>query len=480
MDDPGSPLLERSFPATRRGIPTMRPPSPVVARPCRPCGHLFRFTRWVRPAIGGLVVAFSPAHSAAQVRDPCGVITKAEAEALVGGRLIGPQLSPQGTLCKYYEAGYGESPSRIKLVTIGVWTDDRPDAEAVNTRRLAVMRDSSLLPLAVKELAGPGDAAIWVWAGNRLGALYAFRGGTTQVAVKISGITQLAALTAAKRLAMRALGGAGRSAYAYAERRLPMEYREYYAPRLLSALYLGITNQVADDPMTRNYVWSLARAFNGLCPSVPEPLALLEYGLYHEIRGQKDMLRAAWAGNAATMFRKMEGMFRRLHPHLLEIAEADAEQFIVSQQIMADAAEPLDPDPNDCLTPQIRHLYANVERLVRERHTIPPDVADDASFLAQLRPDAQRQLGFDPRAPRVVTAAQAMKKGCSDHTAAAAAQGEATAMEKYCRCVVDAALVGGLPEAEMRALSAGFDDRTLKQAGDHYPKFAAYRRDCLH
>jgi len=443
---------------------------------------LFRFSHWCRLSVCGLAsaITFAPAPSPAQVRDPCSVITKAEAEAVVGGPLIGPQLSPQGTLCKYYEAGYGESPSKIKLVTIGVWIGDA-DEEAVNTRRLAVMRDSSLLPLTVKELAGPGDAAIWVWAGNRFGALYTFRGGITQVAVKISGVRQETALAAAKRFATRAMGAAGRSTFAYAQRQLPMDYRDYYAPRLLSALYLGVFDQIADDPMTRNYVWSLAREFNGLCPSVPEPFALLEYGLYHEIKGQKDMYRSAWAGNAEKMFRQFEGVMRRARPHMLEIAHADAEKFIVSQQILDNpTGTPLDPDPDDCLTPQIRHLYDNVAALVKRRHTIPPDVDDDDSFLAQLRPDAQKQFGFDPRAPRVVTPAQAMKKACSEHTAAAAAQGEATAMEVYCRCIVDAAVVATLPEAEMRALGAEFDDRTLKQATDHYPKFAAYRRDCLH
>ena len=434
-------------------------------------------------AICGLVlgVAFTLMPSHAQVRNPCDVVTKTQAEALVGGPLIGPELSPSGNVCRYYEAGYGEIASRNKLVYIGVFVADRPDAEAVNTRRLAVVRDRSLLPVTVKELAGPSDAAIWVWAGNRLGALYTFRGGTTQVVVKISGIPQKAALEAAKRFSTRALGGAGRSTFAYAVPQLPIDFKEYYAPTLLSALYLGITNQIADDPMTRNYVWSLARAFNGLCPSVPSPVALLEYGLYNEIKGQKDMLRAAWASDAATMFRRMEGMFRRAHPHLLEIAEADAEQFIVSQQIKAgETTNPLDPAPDDCMTPQIRHLYDNIAQLVRERHATLPDVNDDASFLAQLRPDAQRQFGFDPRAPRVATAAQEMKKGCSNHTAAAAAQGEATAMETYCRCIVDAAVVGGLPDAEMRAIAAAFGDRTLTQASERYPKFAAFRSDCLH
>lgn len=122
-------------------------------------GHVLR-TRALC-AMFSTAVCVAPLN--AQIRNPCSVITKAEAEAIVGGPLIGPSPSPQGTLCKYYEQGYGETPSAIRLVTIGVWVD-QPDPEAVNTRRLAVMRDSSLLPRTIRELGGPGDAAIWVWA----------------------------------------------------------------------------------------------------------------------------------------------------------------------------------------------------------------------------------------------------------------------------------------------------------------------------
>jgi len=436
----------------------------------------------LRLAIRGLAlgVALWPAPSAAQVRNPCDVITKAEAESIVGGPLIGPQLSPKGTLCKYYESGYGESPSRIKLVTIGVWTGPADD-EAVNTRRLAVMRDSTLLPLAVKELAGPGDAAIWVWAGNRLGALYAFRGGTTEVAVKISGTTQQTAFATAKRLAIRALGSAGRTSFAYAERQIPITYHDYYAPRILASLYLGTFGQIADDQLTRSYVLSLARGFNGLCPSVPDPVALLEYGYYYEVKGQKDMFRSAWRGDAVKMFHDVEAMLRRARGKLVDVADEDAKQFIFNQELAADPTnDPSDPDPNECLTPQIEHLYGNIAELVRERRRLPPDVDDDEGFFAELRADAQKQLGFDPRAPRRVTGAQAMKKGCSQHTAGAAASGEATAMEVYCRCLVNAAVLANLPDTEMRALGAAFDDRSLKQAGDRYPAFVTWKRDCYH
>jgi hypothetical protein len=423
-------------------------------------------------------IMFTSASSSAQNRNPCSVITKAEAEAVVGGPLIGPQLSPQGTLCKYYEQGYGESPSKIKLVTIGVWIDP-PDAEAVNTRRLAVMRDSSLLPLTVRELNGPGDAAIWVWAGNRFGALYAFRGGTIQVAVKISGTTQQAALAAAKRFAIRVLGSAGKSNFAYATQPVSITFKDYYAPRILSSLYLGTLSQIADDPLTRSYVLSLGQAFNSICPSVPDPLALLEYGYYNEYNGQKDMFKSAFAGNAAKMFHDVVNIFKRARPHMVEIAYDDAETFVIWQQ-EGETDDNFEVDPNDCMTPQIQHLYENIALLAEQRRKLPPDVEDDAGFIAQLRPDAQKQLGFNPRAPRVITGPQAMKRGCSEHTAGAAASGEATAMEIYCRCLVDAAVLSRLPDAEMRTLGTTFDDRTLKAAGERYPAFSEEKRACYH
>jgi hypothetical protein len=435
-----------------------------------------RSPRWL--TLCATAFALTTVPVAAQIRNPCNVITKAEAESLLGGPLIGPQPSPQGTLCKYYEDGYGETPARIKLVTIGVWID-APDEEAVNTRRLAVMKDSSLLPLRVKELAGPGDAAIWVWAGNRLGALYTFRGGTVQVAVKISGTTEAAALAAARRFSVRAMGSAGRTTFAYAEPLVPIKYSEYYAPRLLSSLYLGVFNQVADDPMTRNYVLSLAQALNSECGGPPNnPIPLIEYGFWNEVKGQKDMFKSAWKGDGVKVFRDVAALMRRARPHLLELADSDAVRFLVSQRDSTDS--PFDVEPYECKTAQTKRLFDNISALAEQRGRIPPDVPDDYSFLAQLSPDGQKFYGFNARAPRVLTGAQALKKACNVHNGTTGAQAEESTGEVYCRCAVDAALVGSLPETEMRALAAHFDDRTLKQTVDRNPSFAAYWRDCLH
>jgi hypothetical protein len=272
-------------------------------------------------------------------------------------------------LCRYYESGYGETPSRIRLVTIGVWVD-QPDREAVNTR------------------------------------------------------------------------------------------------------------QLADDPLTRSYILSLGQSFNTICPSVPDPLALLQYGYYNEYNGQKDMFKSAFAGDAPKMFHDVVNLFKRVRPHMVDIAYDDAKTFVIFQQ--EDIPDDLQIDPSDCMSPQMTHLYANIARLPEERRTLPSDVEDDAGLYSQLRADAQKQVGFDPRAPRVVTPAQAMKKGCGEHTAGAAASGEATAMEIYCRCLVDAAIMAGLPAGAMRTLGAAFDDRSLKDAGDQYPSFAAEKKACYH
>ena len=57
---------------------------------------------------------------------------------------------------------------------------------------------------------------------------------------------------------------------------------------------------------------------------------------------------------------------RRARPHMLEIGDADARAFIFAQELAADpSSDPSDPDPSDCLTPQIEHLYDNPAALVR-------------------------------------------------------------------------------------------------------------------
>jgi hypothetical protein len=147
----------------------------------------------------------------------CNVITKAEVEAVLGVSIDPPQ--PGKTLCRYQEPGYGVDASKKKQVTVGIWRSTAAAAEDVNNRRNAIVKDKSLLPVSYKELPDFGDAAFWVWAGGYYGALYAFRGGMVEVAVKISGIPEDLALSTAKKWAARALGGTGKTGFVYAARK---------------------------------------------------------------------------------------------------------------------------------------------------------------------------------------------------------------------------------------------------------------------
>lgn len=146
----------------------------------------------------------------------CNVITQQEAEAVLGVSIDSPE--PGRTLCRYQEPGYGTDESKKKQVTIGIFRSTVANPEAVNARRNFIIHDQSLLPVTYKEVPNFGDAAFWVWAGGYYGALYVLKGGTLEVAVKISGIPENVAFSTAKKFATRALGGTGKTGFVYAAR----------------------------------------------------------------------------------------------------------------------------------------------------------------------------------------------------------------------------------------------------------------------
>jgi hypothetical protein len=147
----------------------------------------------------------------------CNVITQQEAEAVLGVSIDAPE--PGRTLCRYQEPGCGIDDSKKKQVTIGIFRSAAPDRDAVNARRNFIIHDNSLLPVTYKEVPNLGDAAFWVWAGGYYGALYVLKGGTLEIAVKISGIPQDVALTTARKFAVRALGGTTKTGFVYAARK---------------------------------------------------------------------------------------------------------------------------------------------------------------------------------------------------------------------------------------------------------------------
>jgi hypothetical protein len=405
----------------------------------------------------------------AQGKNPCEVITKAEAEAVVGAPLQPPNLSPKKTLCRYEEQGYGVDASKKKQVTIGIWQTATPDPQVINNRRQAIRQDTSLVPVVDKDVPDLADAAIWVWAGGYFGALYAFKGGTLEVAVKISGVPEAAALAAAKKFVARALGGTGKSGYAYAGTATLDERTPYNVPGILRPLYLGTFDPIADDENTRNYVISLVQAFNGSCSKVPEIFAVMDYGFYYERKALRGTMQGAMQNDLDKGFAQAIEAIRRSHPHILIEGREDAELFLAANG-----------KKNECLTAPVKRLYDNIARLALQRRDMPPDVDDDYHFARMLSPAAQKKIGFDPetsgRSPRQQELID-IKKACLEFTKGAAFPQE---MEGFCRCHVDAAVQAKLPQSDLDLLKAHFNNDTLEQLSKRNALYDKRKKACYH
>jgi hypothetical protein len=403
-------------------------------------------------------------------KNPCEIITKAEAEALLGKKLEGPELSPRGTLCKYYEPGYGESPARNKLVTIGLFYSDSPGSDDVNNRRQAIIQDKSISPFTWTDLPHFADAALWEWAGGYFGALYAFRGGTLEVAVKISGLSsEQTAQAAAKKFAARALGSTSKTGFIYAAPKTLITAKDYNAPGILGPLYLGAFSQVPDDEMTRNYVLSLVQKFNETCSRVPETLAIARYGIYYEWKANSDIIRAGAKNNLDKQFQDVMEVLHRVHPHMLQEGHDDALQFL-----------DLHSELDECYTIPVEHLYNNIAELALQRQDIPPDVDNDENYFSKLRPQlaaAYRAQGISlPNHPSLALqrSMQNVKKACLATT------NGSEAMEIFCRCQVDAMKEGHVEGRDLDALSAHFSQQAMGALGTRYPEYGRRKSACYH
>lgn len=415
-----------------------------------------------------VVITTLPIICGAANKSPCDIIAKAEAEALVGAKLEGPELSPRKTLCKYYEPGYGESPAKNKLVTIGLFYSDHPGREGVNMRRQAILQDQSIRPVTSRELPDFGDAAIWVWAGRYFGALYTFKGGTLEVAVKVSGISEPAALAAAKKFAARALGSTAKTGFVYAAPATMITARDYNAPGLLSPLYLGTFSQIPDDEMTRNYVLSLVQEFNGSCSKVPKIFAVLSYGAYYEWKANTDILKSGMNMNIDKQFQDMVEVLHRVHPHMLPEGHEDADQFLK-----------LHSDAGECYTFPVEHLYNNIAELALERQNLPPDVDDDDRFREMLSPSARKNYEDGvplPNHPSLAAQQQLkkIKQGCLEF-----GKGDVTGgMEAFCRCQVDALKEAHVVKNDLDALGAHFNQPTITELSKRYPVYDQRKKAC--
>lgn len=169
-------------------------------------------------AIGFVLVlwfsAFSGSAGYAQGKKPCDFITKSDAESILG--LTVQVRQDNAYQCQFVEPNFtGALPPRNKQVSLSVWYSATPNANDYAERRKNIADHKAPSDL-VKDVPGFADAAIWKWTSGGVGTLIAFKGGTIQTEVTISGIPEEAAFQNAKTLAAKPLTGSAKSGYAYA------------------------------------------------------------------------------------------------------------------------------------------------------------------------------------------------------------------------------------------------------------------------
>jgi hypothetical protein len=411
-------------------------------------------------ALGGVLglgggSCFAQAKSVASnpKKNVCAIITRAEAEAVVGAKLNPVEVSKKGTVCRYLEPGYDAAPVGKKHVTIDVYESDFPSANDANLRRDEIdderLRQS---PLVVRELPMFGDEAMWVWSGGSFGGLYAFKGGTLEVGVRISGISEEAALAAAKRFALRALKSSEKTGFLYNAPDANLAWGAYNVPGILKLLYRGAYDRIPDDALTRDYIVALVQGFNGLCPKMVEMDAVMEYGFYS----------AKKAGREGGFEEAMEGL-RGSVPDVVRAGNEDAATFLK-----------LNPETRGCESQPMVHIYKQMAEVALERRKLAPDVDDDKGFLEMMSSAMQAKYvgGFAGRPSLEMQARlQKVKDGCVGFAKGAGAEG-------FCRCQVEAAKESKLGVGDLDLLGARFSEATLGKLGSSNSGYLKREQAC--
>jgi hypothetical protein len=145
-------------------------------------------------------------------KKPCDVLTKAEAEAIMGQPAEGRSSNPFD--CWYVETGWTNRPPKNKQVRVTAHTNAAPQPnEVADTWKN--MADHPMPTRTAKNLPHFADAAIWNWYEGHGGELFAYKAGMISVSVIVSGLPEEAALDQAKRLAAKMLGGSESTGYVY-------------------------------------------------------------------------------------------------------------------------------------------------------------------------------------------------------------------------------------------------------------------------
>ncbi len=145
-------------------------------------------------------------------KKPCEVLTKTEAEAVMGQPADLRGNNPFD--CWYVETGWTNKPPKNKQVRVTAHTNPAPQPNEL-ADKWKNMADNPMPTRTSRNLPNFADGAIWNWYQGHGGELVAFKAGMISVAIIVSGIPEEAALEHAKRLAAKILGGSEATGYAY-------------------------------------------------------------------------------------------------------------------------------------------------------------------------------------------------------------------------------------------------------------------------
>jgi len=145
-------------------------------------------------------------------KKPCDVLTKAEAETIMGQPADLRGNNPFD--CWYVETGWTNKPPKNKQVRITAHTNPTPQANEL-ADKWKNMADNPMPTRTSKNLSNFADGAIWNWYQGHGGELVAFKAGMISVSVIVSGLGEEAAFEHAKRLAEKILNGSEATGYAY-------------------------------------------------------------------------------------------------------------------------------------------------------------------------------------------------------------------------------------------------------------------------
>lgn len=145
-------------------------------------------------------------------KKPCEVLTKAEAEAIMGQPADLRSINPFD--CWYVETGWTNKPPKNKQVRVTAHTNPSPQANEL-ADKWKNMADNPMPTRTSKDLPNFADGAIWNWYQGHGGELVAFKAGMISVSVIVSGLAEDASLEHAKRLAAKILNGSESTGYVY-------------------------------------------------------------------------------------------------------------------------------------------------------------------------------------------------------------------------------------------------------------------------